>query len=80
MDILFRDIINPGHPKYRSFLISESNIPCGFVYLSQFRKREAYDRTAEITVYLKPEYAGKGIGNLPLYTWRTLPGMQASRY
>ena len=56
------DIINPGHPKYRSFLISESNSPCGFVYLSQFRKREAYDRTAEITVYLKPEYTGKGIG------------------
>ena len=53
MDILFREII-------------ESNSPCGFVYLSQFRKREAYDRTAEITVYLKPDYIRKGIGKLTL--------------
>ena len=51
-----REIINPGHPKYKSFLITERNDPCGFVYLSQFRNRSAYDRTAEITVYLKPEH------------------------
>ena len=57
-----KEIIRPGHPRYKSFLITENSDPCGFVYLSQFRKREAYDRTAEITVYLKPGHAGKGIG------------------
>jgi phosphinothricin acetyltransferase len=61
-----KKIIHPGHPRYRSFLIIESSEPCGFVYLSQFRKREAYDRTAEITVYLKPGSAGKGIGKYTL--------------
>ena len=61
-----KKIIHPGHPRYKSFLITESSDPCGFVYLSQFRKREAYDRTAEITVYLRPEFAGKGIGKYTL--------------
>lgn len=28
------------------------------------KKREAYDSTAEATVYLKPGFTGKGIGNL----------------
>ena len=56
------EILQPGHPKYKSFLILEGGKACGFIYLSQFRKREAYDRTAEITVYLKPETTGKGIG------------------
>jgi phosphinothricin acetyltransferase len=67
-----KKIIQPGHPRYRSFLITDGSDPCGFVYLSQFRKREAYDRTAEITVYLKPESAGKGIGK---YTMEYMEGI-----
>jgi phosphinothricin acetyltransferase len=35
---------------------------CGFCYFSQYKKRQAYDRTAEISLYLKPEYTGRGIG------------------
>lgn len=51
-----------AHPKYKSYIIKiEGNI-CGFAYLSQYRKRQAYDRTAEISVYLKPEFTGHGIG------------------
>jgi L-amino acid N-acyltransferase YncA len=57
-----REILQPGHPKYKSILILESGKACGFIYLSQFRKREAYDRTAEITLYLKPGSTGKGLG------------------
>jgi phosphinothricin acetyltransferase len=51
------------HPKYKSFLISYDGVICGFCYISQFKKRQAYDRTAEITIYLKPEFFGKGIGS-----------------
>jgi phosphinothricin acetyltransferase len=35
----------------------------GFCFLTQFRKKAAYDRTAEIGLYLKPEFTGKGIGD-----------------
>ncbi len=61
-----KDVIHLGHPMYKSYLISVNETPCGFVYLSRFRKRQAYDRTAEITIYLSPDTAGKGIGRRSL--------------
>ncbi len=57
-----KDSILLSHPKYKSFLISFNQAICGFCYISQYKKRQAYDRTAEITIYLKAEYFGKGIG------------------
>ena len=55
-----------GHSKYKSFLIKSENSICGYCYLSQYKKRQAYDRTAELTIYLKNEYTGKGIGKCVL--------------
>lgn len=57
-----KKFIPAGDPKYKSFLIEYKEAVCGYCYLSQYKPRAAYDRTAEITVYLKPEYHGKGIG------------------
>ncbi len=57
-----KSVILTGHPKYRSFLIDYEGETCGYCYISQYKKRQAYDRTAEVTIYLKPEYSGKGIG------------------
>jgi L-amino acid N-acyltransferase YncA len=57
-----KDSILLNHPKYKSFLITYNLTICGFCYISQYKKRQAYDRTAEITIYLRPEYFGKGIG------------------
>ncbi len=57
-----KSFIPAGNPKYRSFLIEYEEAVCGYCYLSQYKPREAYDRTAEITVYLKPGFQGKGIG------------------
>ena len=34
----------------------------GFCFLSQFKKHESYDRTAEVGVYLKPEHIREGLG------------------
>jgi L-amino acid N-acyltransferase YncA len=51
-----------NHPKYKSVLIKSGGIICGYAYLTQYKNREAYMRTAEIGIYLKPEYTGKGIG------------------
>ena len=37
-----------------------------FAIFRQYKKRQAYDRTAEISVYLKHGRTGKGIGNTAL--------------
>ena len=55
-----------GHSKYKSFLIKSENVICGYCYLSQYKKRQAYDRTAELTIYLKNEFTGRGIGKFVL--------------
>jgi L-amino acid N-acyltransferase YncA len=36
---------------------------CGWMSFSSFYGRPAYDVTAELSIYLDPEYQGKGIGN-----------------
>lgn len=57
-----KEFIYTDHPRYKSFLIYTDNKLCGFCYLSPFKPRQAYNRTAELTIYLRPEYQGKGIG------------------
>ena len=57
-----KEYILIGHPKYKSFLIKYNKSICGFCYLSRFKNRQAYDRTAEVTIYLKPEFTGLKIG------------------
>lgn len=61
-----KETVLVGHPKYKSFLINYKGETCGYCYISQYKKRQAYDRTAEITIYLKPEFFGKGIGKQAL--------------
>lgn len=61
-----REFIPVHHKKYKSFLIKIDNEPYGFCYISQYKKRQAYDRTAELSLYLKPEYTGRGIGKVAL--------------
>lgn len=51
-----------SHPKYPSFLITENGGMIGYCFLTQYKKRQAYDRSAELSIYLKPGYTGKGIG------------------
>jgi L-amino acid N-acyltransferase YncA len=61
-----KEFIPIGNEKYKSFLVKTGNETCGFCYLSQYKKRQAYDRTAEISLYLKPSFTGRGIGNAVL--------------
>jgi L-amino acid N-acyltransferase YncA len=62
-----KEFIPYGHEKYKSYIIMSDDECCGFCYFSQYKKRQAYDRTAEISVYLKPGAIGKGIGNAALW-------------
>jgi L-amino acid N-acyltransferase YncA len=61
-----KEFIPVQHKKYKSYMIMLDNEPCGFCYISQYKKRQAYDRTAELSLYLKPEFTGRGIGKTAL--------------
>jgi phosphinothricin acetyltransferase len=51
-----------SHPKYPSFLIKDNDKMIGYCFVTHYKKRQAYDRSAEVSIYLKPEFTGKGIG------------------
>jgi len=50
------------HDRYKTYLIYNNDNMIGFCFITQFRKKDAYSRTAEIGIYLKPEYTGKKFG------------------
>lgn len=54
------------HPKYKSFVIDVDGVICGYCYLSQYNKRQAYDRTAELSIYIGHGFKAKGIGKVVL--------------
>jgi len=49
--------------KYVSYSIWIDSVIVGFVSLTQHKAREAYDLTGEVSVYLKGDNTGKGIGS-----------------
>jgi len=61
-----KQFIPVGNKKYPSFLIRTGDTTVGFCYLSQYKKRQAYDRTAEVSVYLRHDLTGQGIGKVAL--------------
>ncbi len=56
------EFIFVNHPYYKSFIVKENENLAGYCYLTFFKKRQAYNRTAEVTLYLKPEFCNRGIG------------------
>lgn len=52
--------------RYPSYCIVYEGDIVGYCYLSNFRKKEAYDITAEITLYIYPTGTKKGIGTIVL--------------
>ena len=55
-----------AHSRYASFQILCNGQVAGYCYSTYYKNRQAYNRTAEVTIYLLPEFAGKGIGKLAL--------------
>lgn len=62
----FRELVFFDNPRYRTYVIKDAGTICGYVLLTQHKKREAYDGTAEVTVYLVPGHIGKGLGSRAL--------------
>ena len=58
----FSTRVNIKHNTYKTFLIKEDNEFYGFCFLTRFRKKKAYAKTAEIGIYLRPEFTRKGLG------------------
>ncbi|MEN6413862.1 MAG: N-acetyltransferase family protein [Veillonellales bacterium] len=58
-----RQIVFFDSEKYKTFVICKEEDICGYVFIAQHKKREAYDNTAEVSVYLKPDFTGKGFGS-----------------
>lgn len=61
-----KELVFFENPKYKTFVILEGHEVNGYVILTQYKKREAYDNTGEVTIYLKHNHIGKGIGSKAL--------------
>lgn len=61
-----RGVVFSADEKYRTFVICEEDKVCGYVLLAAHKNREAYDGTAEVSVYLEPGSIGKGLGSMAL--------------
>ncbi|WP_075603072.1 GNAT family N-acetyltransferase [Saccharicrinis aurantiacus] len=57
-----KEFMYVGDAKYKSYLVEFEGEVCGYCYLAPYKKRQAYAKTAEVTLYLKPNFGGKGIG------------------
>ena len=55
-------------PQYlsESWVIRWEGAVAGYVYFSPYKKREAYKCSSEVTLYLKAEFTGMGIGTQAL--------------
>jgi L-amino acid N-acyltransferase YncA len=60
------EFIYLNHPRYKAFMIYDRDLVVGYCFLTAHKKRQAYDRTAEVTIYLDPTRCGKGIGKTAL--------------
>lgn len=53
--------------KHNWLVLEDAKTLLGYAYYGPFRGRVAYNHTVESTIYLHPDYIGKGLGK-PLYT------------
>jgi L-amino acid N-acyltransferase YncA len=53
-------------PRYKTYVIYDNEEIKGYVLISQYKSKQAYDRSGEVTIYLKPNSLGQGIGKQAL--------------
>jgi len=69
-----RELLFFQSDRFRSFAILDGGAFCGYLILAPYKRREAYDTTAEVTVYLDAGHTGRGIGTLALRHAETVAG------
>lgn len=58
----FATMLYLENPKYPAYRIVVDGTTCGYCYLVPFKPREAYNRTAEVTIYIHPNSLRRGLG------------------
>lgn len=66
-----KEFLYVQHPRFQSFIILADGQPVGYCYLTNYKKRQAYDKTAELTIYLQHDCYAKGIGKTALQELET---------
>lgn len=61
-----RSLVIPKSPLYCTYTIQCDDKIVGYVLLTQYKTRAAYNSTAEVTIYLSADYTGKGLGHTAL--------------
>lgn len=61
-----RSIVISANPRYESYVIERDRAIVGYVLIGRHKIRQAYDDTGEVTIYLRPECVGQGIGGAAL--------------
>lgn len=59
-----REIVFFEDKKYKAYMIKSDGMLCGYAVLGKHAERPAYDITAEVAVYLRHDFTGKGTGRL----------------
>lgn len=62
----FKKIVFSGLKRFPSYALLEEGELVGYGLLNRYKPREAYDKTAEVTIYLKASCIGKGYGRQTL--------------
>lgn len=61
-----RRIVFFTDPRLKTYIALDREKLTGYCILGRYKEREAYDITAEVTIYLHPKYTGRGIGSQAL--------------
>ena len=61
-----KKILEPLSQRYKTFVILCNDEICGYALFTRFKAREAYDISAEVTIYLKQGFTGRNIGSTAL--------------
>jgi phosphinothricin acetyltransferase len=62
----FKPLFPLKNPKYKTYKVLSGPVMCGFCCFKRYNKRQGYDRTAEVSIYFKPGFTGKGLGSRSL--------------
>lgn len=55
------------NPRYTSYVIYQEYEIKGYVLITQYKSKQAYDICGEVTIYLKPDCLGQGLGRQALH-------------
>ncbi|WNR46598.1 GNAT family N-acetyltransferase [Paenibacillus roseipurpureus] len=59
----FTDSVIHPNSRYQTYVVQLDGKPQGYVQIMPHKKKQAYDPTGEVTIYLHPECVGKGLGS-----------------